>query len=190
MAKRSLAETARFVHPSQTTWGGAYHQWQRGEEGRHEETDLPCAIGPFCITNFDADKREFLPVWWITFEDTRGRLKRVGGKHADIFDAFIEMVGLHRKWLPTRPRAQVYFIGTELRVGKPVKIGTSSDPKARLATLQTGFPHKLQIFATTDGGPEVEARYHTRWRNRRCNGEWFTLGDCIIEEIERLSGRL
>ena len=34
---------------------------------------------------------------------------------------------------------------------------------------------------------EREEKYHRRWRARRRKGEWFTIGDCITNEIERLT---
>lgn len=103
-------------------------------------------------------------------------------------EALAAMDEEHKRLLAAPPRAVVYFIGTELRVGRPVKIGFTENLAQRLRNLQTASPQPLQVLATVAGTPALERAYHRRWRARRTSGEWFTLGDCIIAEIKRLNG--
>lgn len=54
-----------------------------------------------------------------------------------------------------------------------VKIGCSSDPRARLRGLQTGWPGLLEILWVAPGGGALEAHLHEHFRDRRVRGEWF-----------------
>lgn len=64
----------------------------------------------------------------------------------------------------------VYLIRDE---SDRVKIGVATDPKARLAQLQTGNPEKLELLATCHGGEPFERKLHTRYAASRVQGEWF-----------------
>lgn len=78
----------------------------------------------------------------------------------------------------------VYFVGSE---SGPIKIGLASDPKARLASLQTAHYEKLTILALAGGGSDAEREYHVRFAEHRLNGEWFKRHDDILSEISRLN---
>lgn len=145
---------------------------------RDPETRLPRHIYPFLLEQDDAG--------WMLLNLEKGGCQSVGGPFTDIFSGFRALVDAYEKWFQIRPVDQVYFIGTRLRVGDLVKVGYSRDPEARLRQLQTSTGEKLQIFATIPGTRETERKYHNRWRARRRAGEWFTIGDCIIAEIERI----
>ena len=147
-----------------------------------EEARLPTCLYPYYITK---DRESH--IWSVKAEskDPRGQVIETG--FTDIFSAFERMLSYYKAWFPTRPIEQVYFIGTELKAGHDVKIGHSLYPKRRLKALQTASPDRLKIFATTEGGRRKEEYYHRRWHARRRSGEWFTLGECIIKEIERLA---
>lgn len=145
------------------------------------DTMLPTHLGPFEILG-GGPKGWCVDHWDPKWKDG-GRLE---GYRPTFWDAFDLMLSEYRRWHEAQPRPVVYFIGTELRVGREIKIGFTRNIKARLSTIQTGHPEKLQVFATVPGGPDKEEYYHKRWRTRRRQGEWFTLGDCIIHEIERL----
>jgi len=75
----------------------------------------------------------------------------------------------------------VYFIGPEAMLCRSaddelsvVKIGyTSSDPKVRLAQLQTGSPVQLNIFAHIVGSVELERAFHRAFEQMGRCGEWF-----------------
>src|SRR6185437_3940876 len=47
--------------------------------------------------------------------------------------------------------------------GEAIKIGTASEPWARLVGLQTGNPRKLEIRQLVVGGAPVETRFHRLW---------------------------
>lgn len=154
---------------------------------RDDHTRLPTALYPFFMRRgWDENSRPAGP-WRVEYNPERGKAsKKILGEYHDIFDAFEAMLAAYREWFPKRPEERVYFIGTELRVGAMVKIGFSRNPEARLRALQTSHHERLQIFATVPGGRRDEQEYHHRWRRRRTSGEWFTLGDCIIDAIKLL----
>jgi hypothetical protein len=68
----------------------------------------------------------------------------------------------------------VYIIGGE---NFPIKIGIAKDATRRLAGIQTGCPHRLEIFAHLEVAPgrafDVERECHKRLDGCRMNGEWF-----------------
>lgn len=64
-----------------------------------------------------------------------------------------------------------YLIKAE---GSPlVKIGFASNPKKRLASLQTGQPMTLSLLWSTPGN--YEDALHEAFADRRVRGEWFDL---------------
>lgn len=77
-----------------------------------------------------------------------------------------------------RPRTYVYVIGDPGTFG-PVKVGLSSCLSARLASLQTGYPHKLKIhhsysFASRAAANSFEKRFHAECADEHgMHGEWF-----------------
>ena len=77
----------------------------------------------------------------------------------------------------------VYVIGAP---GMPlVKIGKSTDPVARLGTLQTGCPMKLELVAILK--PNVtEYQWHKKFRDQRRHGEWFFITNEMVEELHAL----
>lgn len=63
---------------------------------------------------------------------------------------------------------------------KPVKIGISSDPEKRIATLQTANPNPLVLlcaFATPDRtmAKMLESAFHQVMAEHRLAGEWFDI---------------
>jgi hypothetical protein len=55
------------------------------------------------------------------------------------------------------------------------KIGTTTDLKGRLATVQTGCPYPAQIVATWDGDRRLETAIHRELAEYRRVGEWFEI---------------
>lgn len=69
----------------------------------------------------------------------------------------------------------VYLIGSsEIR---PVKIGVTDNPVARLPTLQTGCPFPLSLIWTVQADSQLEAKLHDYFEPYHLRGEWFDFGD-------------
>jgi hypothetical protein len=85
-----------------------------------------------------------------------------------------------RRRKDAHPR-QVYF----LRIGSdgPVKIGSSRDPEARQADLQTAHPGKLVLLGSVGGGRSEELRLHGKFSSLRLMGEWFRPDGELLEYI-------
>ena len=58
-----------------------------------------------------------------------------------------------------------------------VKIGSATDPHARLRSLQTGSPHELKMARVIDGDARGERWLHDRYAGLRVRGEWFEYCD-------------
>jgi hypothetical protein len=65
----------------------------------------------------------------------------------------------------------IYFIHKPNE--QSMKVGFSSDPMRRLATLQTGSPSWLGMYAIIPGSKTDEAKFHAALRPHRIRGEWF-----------------
>lgn len=76
----------------------------------------------------------------------------------------------------------VYFI----RNGDTVKIGYSANPEKRMAQLQTGAAHKLELLGQVPGTPLTERMYHQRFSNVHIRGEMFELDGPIRAAIEAI----
>lgn len=84
----------------------------------------------------------------------------------------------------------VYFIRTTAKPFR-VKIGKSSDPIARMRTLQTGCPVRLKLLGTlkceSDSHAfEVEKAMHEVLAPFRLDGEWFKLTQVVRLAIHRV----
>jgi hypothetical protein len=79
----------------------------------------------------------------------------------------------------------IYFIAAE--GSNQIKIGfTDKDPLDRLATLQTGNPHKLTLVATVEGDKQTEKELHQRFASDRTNGEWFNITPRLLIYVAHL----
>ena len=79
----------------------------------------------------------------------------------------------------------VYFM-RQIGGGGPVKIGWSSNPRARVYAYNTMSPYPLEIVATIDGGIWLENRFHVRFGHLRSHHEWFRESpelDAVIAEV-------
>ncbi|MYX32250.1 MULTISPECIES: GIY-YIG nuclease family protein [unclassified Streptomyces] len=89
--------------------------------------------------------------------------------------------GVSRRW--------VYLIGSP--VVRPVKIGVSNDPEARLADLQVGSPVPLVLLWEAKGGQQLESALHQHFAAHRLHGEWFDFGeDDPISTVAAAAGML
>ena len=77
----------------------------------------------------------------------------------------------------------VYFV--QSRLGGPIKIGLTTEPKQRLKQLQNGSPIPLQILGALRGDEKVEAAIHERFRKLRLHGEWFEPSMELVEFIRQ-----
>jgi hypothetical protein len=66
-----------------------------------------------------------------------------------------------------------------LRAGRFVKVGVSGAAESRAASLQTGCPYKIEVFASVPANSWVafraERAAHIRMRDRAAHGEWFRI---------------
>lgn len=88
-----------------------------------------------------------------------------------------ESVYLH--WASEKKPPFVYF----MRVGPFVKIGTSKNPKQRVADMQVSLPVQPVIVGIVMGGTKVERYQHdTFWRSQ-IRGEWFVWSEEIRQHL-------
>ena len=78
-------------------------------------------------------------------------------------------------------RGHVYF----LRCGDWLKIGFSTKPAARLATLMQGQPHKLNAIVVVPGTQADERRVLAALRRSRMRGEWFSYSAEVASVMTR-----
>lgn len=62
----------------------------------------------------------------------------------------------------------------------PVKVGISTNPEARLATINTSSPFRVEIYrqcriASRWGAESIERTFHAINEKERLNGEWFQM---------------
>lgn len=81
----------------------------------------------------------------------------------------------------------VYFV-TPSR-SRRVKIGVTTNLKARLARLQATNHVPLELLLALPGDQVLEGRLHNRFRDDRMHGEWFKFSDRIKQFIAEHGGR-
>ncbi|HYI40008.1 MAG TPA: GIY-YIG nuclease family protein [Allosphingosinicella sp.] len=80
----------------------------------------------------------------------------------------------------------VYFVVTAGSQDKHVKIGFSkSDPRRRMAALQTGNHKHLRILGFLPGCRRMEAALHVQLAPHRASGEWFRAPSDLFSIIEQ-----
>lgn len=66
-------------------------------------------------------------------------------------------------------------------IGNPkhriAKIGITTNLPARLRTIQTGHPFRLEVLWSCPGGRRLESWLHEGLAARRLTGEWFDFGE-------------
>ncbi len=79
-----------------------------------------------------------------------------------------------------RPRVEVVYY---IRYRDQIKIGTSVNPRMRLASL----PHD-EVLAFERGGRSLEQRRHVQFADHRFPGtEWFAVHDALLAHISELA---
>lgn len=82
---------------------------------------------------------------------------------------------------PRCPTALVYVVG----IPGFVKIGfTTRSVASRVAGLQTGCPHLIEVLELIPGTRATEAHLHMRFNDYRAAGEWFRNEGAVAEWIE------
>ena len=78
----------------------------------------------------------------------------------------------------------VYLIKSETLY----KIGIANDPEGRLAQLQTGNPHVLELLSCYgfNNASVVEKSLHQAFSGANFRGEWFTLDNTLIQQFQSL----
>lgn len=68
------------------------------------------------------------------------------------------------------------------------KIGIANDVEGRLAQLSTGNPFELKVLAVYgfSNAESVERSLHQRFANTRARGEWFSLDDRDLLDVEQI----
>lgn len=79
--------------------------------------------------------------------------------------------------IDTRPRLRVKDAKTSfvyfIRQGASVKIGYSSNPLHRVATLKTAMSEPIDVMVVVAGDRLLERRLHASLAKHRLQGEWF-----------------
>jgi len=99
----------------------------------------------------------------------------------------------------------LYVVATRARSGGatgPIKVGVTSNLRARLRTLQTGSPRQIAYFAIWDfrdcgsAAESLEGAFHALQGEHRLQGEWYGMApargvrilDLYFEQSLVLSG--
>ena len=93
-----------------------------------------------------------------------------------------ELEATRPKKRPYPTRAFVYFVQSGGEQG-PIKIGSTSNVKGRIASLQTAHPEPLRVRLLVPGNTETELAFHRRFAEFRMSGEWFRADPALLEFI-------
>lgn len=111
-------------------------------------------------------------------ENGDGPIRRMTKARQEIFDA-LEADGV----IPGRDTGRsVYFLLAES--AGLLKIGSSDDVRVRVRGLAGASPVKLQLIGVVSGGTARELELHKQFHARRVHGEWFTVDDEFLAEIQ------
>lgn len=80
----------------------------------------------------------------------------------------------------------VYFIGSVHHA--VVKIGMTGNVLGRIRTIQSSFPSALRIFLVLPGERRLEEIVHRKFAELRMKGEWFHLGQELVDWITYRGG--
>lgn len=69
-----------------------------------------------------------------------------------------------------------------------VKVGYSTNPKARVGELQTGNPRELVLLAYRPGTKPDEAALHAKYIKDNMVGEWFKPSIALLAEFDLIKG--
>jgi hypothetical protein len=81
----------------------------------------------------------------------------------------------------SKSKSYVYFISSS---DGYVKIGSSTNPEARLKNLQTATHHLLQLVHVIPGNENIEKYLHRLFVSDHVRGEWFKFSEVIMDFIK------
>jgi hypothetical protein len=78
---------------------------------------------------------------------------------------------------------RIYFI----RRGDEIKIGFSTNPRARLSDLQVANAESLTLIGVMVGPPQLEDDLHQRFDALHIRGEWFRAEPSLLKFIDHVA---
>jgi len=80
---------------------------------------------------------------------------------------------------PSKSPGFIYFA----RAGSVFKIGRSTNPEKRIASLATGCPEPVRLYrkVQVQDMAAAEAFFHRHLKTKRSHGEWFKVSQCEID---------
>ena len=133
-------------------------------------------------------------IWYYHFEldgiRHRGSTRTNNKKKAQrafsrAFDTAVMASGKPERYLPHRGSVRPEYVYL-VRAGAFHKIGIAANVQKRMAGIQGGNPHTVELIGSwLHGDPRsIEQRLHWRFANKRVHGEWFSLDPGDIEQLK------
>ncbi|WP_091774781.1 GIY-YIG nuclease family protein [Methylobacterium sp. UNC378MF] len=87
------------------------------------------------------------------------------------------------------PTGHIYFISRPDDPSYPVKVGyTGASLYMRVANVQVGNPHRLDVIASCEAHYTTELKLHLRLGEGRLLGEWFARSELLQEAMSAAKG--
>ena len=98
----------------------------------------------------------------------------------------------YHHWSHDREYDGGYVYVLEAHPLTPVKIGYTTELRARIATLQTGCPYPLRCLHLVPAAQKLESWLHRLLRAERLTGEWFEgeATTAALIDLERMAERM
>jgi len=178
--------------------------WDKYQSKRKDRDGMPwvklhrrALVSPTWHSMTDIQKAQFISLLLVADEhgyiptEDPNLLMRMTGLQSEVEVDTLEQLNLiacgefasdHKVGLvPSQQMKKVYFV----QVGGLVKIGVSSNPHARLATIKTSNP-KAKLLGWIHGTQEDEYDLHKKLVDYRYDREWFRLTKTTIEIISKM----
>lgn len=124
----------------------------------------------------------------------RGQAWEIAQGNADVFESMVYLdVCFHEflhRCLKERREGQnskecVYFVLAQS--SNAIKIGTTTDIKQRLKAIQCCQSEPLKLLKFIEGGSQLEAALHQKFRMLHLSGEWFKADKSLLNYIKKLN---
>lgn len=165
--------------PLAPVWRRTKTQYTSFEEYKYRV--WTAGVCPFCCQDHLKGKRQYsdagvwncdrgMPVFWMI---------PVSNRPSDR-----EMIKYFPMWAPrgsNRPQGGLYLI----RAGGRYKIGISSNPEKRIASIATASPFPIETvhIQYTDSHQQLEKQLHRQLADFRVHLEWFEFPDDLIPAV-------